>query len=97
MAKTVCDLVEISHVIAQAATSPMKLELDPDCGWDTIKIGFVDLDKWRLPDHLFTSTAEYKAQIVSLGHLRYWLDNIPTMLQDYSISRSRSSDESIQR
>lgn len=64
MAKTVADLEEVAKVILRTAKDPVELLINRFKTWNEFKLGFVDPDLWRLPEHLFISTDDYKAQIV---------------------------------
>jgi hypothetical protein len=66
MTKTVADLRDPTKVILLVTKTPVVLEVDRSKIPEELHTwGFVDLDLWRRPFRLFTSTAEYKTQIGS--------------------------------
>jgi len=65
MAKSVKDLAALTEVILTASIEPPNFDVELTKTWDGVKLGFVDPGKWKLPDELFTSDADYLQQIRS--------------------------------
>lgn len=70
MAKSVKDLSDVTQIVLQAAKEPRILDVQFQNNWSGITLGFVDPEKWRLPEELFTSDPEYLKHIVRLSLYR---------------------------
>lgn len=72
MAKSVLELAEVSDIHLKTAKAPVNLptpltQFITD-SWLGISVGFVDIEKWRIPPEAQNSLPEYLEQTVSFQH-----------------------------
>lgn len=66
MAKSVLDLAQISDILLHPVTGLKSALTDAiTAEWDGISVGFVDVEKWRLPPSAQPYSKEYNEQTVS--------------------------------
>ncbi|KAI1160047.1 amidase signature domain-containing protein [Nemania serpens] len=75
MAKSVKDLSDVTQIVLQAAKEPRILDVQFQNNWSGITLGFVDPEKWRLPEELFTSDPEY------LKHIRSSIEDAISLIR----------------
>lgn len=85
MAKSVKDLSDVTQIVLQAAKEPRILDVQFQNNWSGITLGFVDPEKWRLPEELFTSDPEY------LKHIRSSIEDAISLIRTDKVPEMRKN------